>query len=83
MILNLIPRSFRESLKARIRNTVLRDPVFTTKYFPYEYGRDSFIIPKSPDSDQDIRSDGLPMPPGELWVGGPTKEFYLYWGKKM
>jgi SAM-dependent methyltransferase len=22
------------------------------------------------------------MPPKDLWIGGPTKEFYLYWGKK-
>lgn len=84
MFTKLFPNSLKKLIKARLRRFILPNPVAFIKYLPNENKEDWFIIPsRRSDSNTDICDhDGLIMPPKDLWIGGPTKEFYLYWGKK-
>ncbi|NOR79747.1 MAG: methyltransferase domain-containing protein [Methyloprofundus sp.] len=86
MSYNFLPKSLKKFIKARLKRMVFPSPVAFMKYLPIKYNEDWFLIPNAPDSindtNKDTRNQGLAMPPKELWIGGPTKEFYLYWGEK-
>jgi len=83
MITKLIPKNIKTWLKRKIAGATNppRD-VELYKYCPYRQGSDSFLIPKSSDSVVECCSQGLAIPPRELWAGyGSTNEEYLSSGK--
>jgi len=85
MITKLIPKTAKSWLKTKIRDIVYsgKFPIAGLKYIPYQYGSDSFLIPKSPEPKCETCSSGLPIPPQSLWLGyASTTEGYLSGGKE-
>ncbi|MDB5561380.1 MAG: Methyltransferase type 11 [Hyphomicrobiales bacterium] len=85
ILFKLIPGPIKQSLKARIANT-LGGHVSILKYHPEEYGRASFSLPQRYHNEG--ASDGLPVPPRPFWIGygndfgDKGKEWYITKGKR-
>lgn len=57
-------------------------PVTATKYFPYENGKDCYVIPKISEPPVANDQNGLPLPPQHMSQGyGATSEEYLASGE--
>jgi len=61
MITKLVPKAAKSWLKARIKNIAREDKsTFSEiKYIPYKFWSDSFLIPKSPEPNNETCSLGL------------------------
>jgi SAM-dependent methyltransferase len=86
-LLKLVPSSVKQSLKARLANT-LGGHISVLKYQPEAYGCASFAIPKQQQYNNEGESDALPIPPRPLWLGygndfgDKGKEWYVTKGKR-
>lgn len=87
IMLELIPKSIKNSLKAKIVNA-FGNHVSILKYDPEAYGSDSFAIPKQQKYNNEGVNEGLNIPPRSFWIGygndfgdkGP--EWYITKGKR-
>ena len=91
MLSRIVPNPILSWMKTKIQNAVAQggplSPKMLTveaiKYFPYKKSDDSFVIPKAPAVKYETCSQGLPIPPQELWSGyGETAEEYLSSGRE-
>ena len=71
-------------LDTHTHEAILGHPSLTAKFYPYQAGRDSYLIPKVSRDDKTPGAE-LPIPPHDLWIHAyldPAPEVYLAAGKK-
>jgi SAM-dependent methyltransferase len=77
----LIPERARSEIEQWILRRIIASPQVAAKFYPYEGGRRSYILPKLSHERPKNESD-LPIPPQALWLGyAKTPERYLAVGR--